>query len=98
MHDSVYDIACGDRRRISLLRSALTQLADGPNEPLREMATGVLRGEIDLRAAANFEFYGSEIDQATDRFRSYYDKLSAAERRELTEKGREYVDSLGPPE
>ncbi|MFG1929002.1 hypothetical protein [Cryptosporangium sp. NPDC048952] len=50
MHASVYDIAHDDHRRIALLGNALTQLANGPDPALREMAceatstSGPLRG------------------------------------------------------
>ena len=53
MHDSAYDLAGGDARKAKLLRVSLQKLADGPDGALKEMAEGVLRGELDLREAAH---------------------------------------------
>lgn len=94
MHESVYEITRDDRRLIRLCRDALTRLAEGPNEALREMATEVLRGDLDLRAAVNSEYYADEIDRAVDSFRTYYDGLSPAEQSEIFEEGRRFVARL----
>ncbi|SHN06281.1 hypothetical protein SAMN05443668_102788 [Cryptosporangium aurantiacum] len=94
MHESVYEIAGDDRRLIQLCRDALNRLAEGANEALREMATEVLRGDLDLRAAVNSDYYGAELGRAVESFRKYYHGLSPADRSELMEEGRSLAARL----
>ena len=94
MHDSAYDIAGEDPRKAKLLRASLQKLADGPDGLLKEMADGVLRGEIDLREAAASDVYGPEIGAAFDRFSTYYSALDQSERDALIANAERQLDEL----
>lgn len=94
MHDSVYDLAGDDPRIAKSLRASLTKLAEGPDGLLKEMAEGVLHGEIDLRQAALSEAYGNEIGVALDKFTVYYDTLDQDERNALAGQAEEQLDIL----
>jgi hypothetical protein len=94
MHDSVYDIAGDDPRKAKLLRASLQQLADGPDGALKEMAEGVLRGEVDLRQAAMSDAYGPQLGAAFDRFSTYYSELGQAECDELVATAERQLNEL----
>lgn len=94
MHDSVYDLAGSDPRKAKLLRASLQQLADGPDGVLKEMAEGVLRGEVDLRQAAMSDAYGPELGAAFDRFSTYYTELDQDERDQLVATAERQLDEL----
>jgi hypothetical protein len=94
MHDSAYDIAGGDPRKAKLLRASLQKLADGPDGLLKEMAEGVLRGEMDLRQAAMSDAYGPELGSAFDRFATYYVALDQAERDQLVATTEDQLNEL----
>ncbi|HWG97777.1 MAG TPA: hypothetical protein VNV66_00250 [Pilimelia sp.] len=92
--DSVTDVAGGDPRLAAVLRAHLRRLAEGPPGPLREMAEGVLRGEVDLRQAAHSQAYGAELGAAFRRFWSDYQAMSQRERDQLVERTREHFDGV----
>jgi hypothetical protein len=94
MHDSVYEIAGDDPRMAKLLRASLAKLAAGPEGPLREMAEGVLNGEVDLRQAAMSDAYGDELGAAFGRFWSRYEQLDQRERDDLVRQTEEQLDEL----
>jgi hypothetical protein len=94
MHDSAYDIAGTDPRKAKLLRASLQKLADGPDGLLKEMAEGVLRGEIDLRQAAMSDTYGPELGNAFDRFATYYTALDQSQRDLLVATTEHQLDKL----
>ncbi|OJF13004.1 hypothetical protein [Couchioplanes caeruleus] len=94
MHDSVYDLAGDDPRIAKFLRTALTQLADNPDPPLREMAQGVLDGHVDLRQAATSDAYAASFNEGSRAFWSYYDNLDETERQELARTGKHQLDTL----
>lgn len=82
------------RGRRKLLRASLQELADGPDGLLKEMAEGVLRGEVDLREAAMSDSYGPELGKAFDRFATYYTDLDQAERDELVATTEDQLNEL----
>lgn len=94
MHDSVYDIAGDDPRMAKLLRTSLQQLADGPDGLLKEMADGVLGGELDLREAAMSSVYGPELGAALDQFTFYYRELDQQDRDQLVTTTQRQLDEL----
>jgi hypothetical protein len=94
MHDSVYEIAGDDPRMAKLLRAGLTKLAAGPDGPLKEMADGVLAGQVDLRQAAMSDAYGTELGAALDTFSSHYDQLDQDERDQLIATTEHQLDEL----
>ncbi|WFF02530.1 hypothetical protein [Micromonospora sp. WMMD964] len=77
------DIAAGDPQRSRALRDALTRLADGPNELLREMATAVLNAEISLRDAVATDTYAAELTRPFQEFWVRYEQLTPEEREQL---------------
>jgi hypothetical protein len=97
MHDSAYEIAGDDPRMAKVLRASLQKLADGPDGLLKEMAEGVLRGEVDLRQAAMSDAYGQELGDAFDRFSTYYTDLDQAERDRLVADTEGQLDDLLEP-
>ncbi|WP_067508268.1 hypothetical protein [Actinoplanes sp. TFC3] len=94
MHDSVYEIAGDDPRIAKFLRTTLTQLADGDDPLMREMAKGVLDGSVDLRQAATSPAYDASFSAAADSFWSYYEGLNEDERQELARSGSSQLDVL----
>ena len=94
MHDSAYDLAGGDPRKTKLLRGSLQKLADGPDGVLKEMAEGVLRGDLDLREAAMSDVYGPDLGAAFDRFSTYYTELDQEERDQLAATTERQLDEL----
>jgi hypothetical protein len=94
MHDSADDLAGGDPRKAKLLRVSLQKLADGPDGALKEMAEGVLRGELDIRDAAMSDAYGPELGAAFDRFTNYYTELDQEERDQLVATTERQLDEL----
>ncbi|MGA5304602.1 hypothetical protein ACPCHT_32155 [Nucisporomicrobium flavum] len=94
MHDSVYDLAGDDPRMAKLLRASLTKLADGPDGPLREMAQGVLAGDVDLRQAAMSDAYGDELGAAFGQFWTRWEQLDDEERAQLVVRTEHQLDDL----
>lgn len=94
MHDSVYDIAGDDPRIAKFLRSSLTALARGDDPILREMAEGVLAGQVDLREAAASEAYGEALGRSFERFQDHYDQLDDDEREQLVARAGRQLDDL----
>jgi hypothetical protein len=99
MHDSVYEIAGDDPRKAKLLRASLEKLADGPDDLLKEMARGVLGGDLDLREAATSQVYGDQLGVAFDKFSAYYTDLDQHERDQLVATAGRQLNELldGPP-
>ncbi|MEV4764689.1 hypothetical protein AB0J89_18910 [Micromonospora chokoriensis] len=81
------DIAAGDPHRSQALRDALTRLADGPNELLREMATAVLNAEISLRDAIAADTYAAELTKPFHEFWVQYEQMTPEEREQLAAHG-----------
>jgi hypothetical protein len=99
MHDSAYEVAGDDPRIAKHLRLSLEKLAKGPKGLLQEMADGVLKGEVNLRDAANSDVYGEALGSAFGKFWTYYEQLDELERDELVHKTEGQLDELldGPP-
>jgi hypothetical protein len=81
-------------RKAKLLRASLQKLAGGPDGLLKEMADGVLRGELDLREAAMSNVYGPELGAAFDKFSTYYIDLDQQERDQLVATAGRQLDEL----
>ncbi|QGN46423.1 hypothetical protein ACN26Y_09080 [Micromonospora sp. WMMD558] len=81
------DIAAGDHHRSQALRDALTRLANGPNDVLREMATGVLNGDISLRDAVATDTYAAELTKPFEAFWARYEEMTPEEREQLAAQG-----------
>ncbi|MFI7426098.1 hypothetical protein ACIBPB_03855 [Micromonospora sp. NPDC049836] len=79
----IADIAGNDPRRAQALRDSLHRLADSPQPELRELARGILKGDISLRAAALTSTYGGAVGEAFGSFWAYYSQLDPEERQEL---------------
>ncbi|MCM0675143.1 hypothetical protein NCC78_10635 [Micromonospora phytophila] len=82
------DVAAGDHHRSQALRDALTRLADGPNELLREMATAVLNAEISLRDAVAADTYAAELTKPFQAFWAHYEEMTPEEREQLAAQGK----------
>ena len=93
MHDSVYEMA-GDPRVAKAVRLLLTELGDGPDGPLKEMAEGILAGNLDPREAAGSAAYGDELGTAFGSFWTRYQQLGPDERAELVEATERELDDL----
>jgi hypothetical protein len=94
IHDSVHDITGGDPRLTAYLKAALTQLAGGDDPLMREMATGVLDGSLDLRQAATSDAYSPSFTAASGAFWTYYENLDENQRQELVRHAEEQLDEL----
>ena len=94
MHVSAYDVAGSDPRKSELLRKSLEKLAGGLDGVLKEMAEGVLRGELNLREAAMSDVYGAELGVVFDQFAAYYAKLDQQERDHLVVTAERQLDEL----
>lgn len=77
------EIAGNDPHRLKALRDSLNQLADSPQQELRELTRAVLTGEVALRTAALSSAYAPALSNAFDAFWTHYSNLSPDERREL---------------
>lgn len=65
------------------MRRLLEHLSrDSADERLREMATGVLRGETTLAAAAGSATYGEAVRGPAAEFAAWYSSLTGSERAE----------------
>ncbi|MFI5938141.1 hypothetical protein [Actinoplanes sp. NPDC051494] len=94
MHDSVYDIAGDDPRIAKYLRTSLTALANGSDPLLRELAEGVLSGQVNLRDAVASDVYDEAVGSAFERFSTHYDQLDADEKARLTSEAGQQLDEL----
>jgi hypothetical protein len=75
--------AGGDRARARILSQLLQHLSkNSPDERLREMASGVLSGQLTLSEAVGSSYYGEAIAKQTAGFSAWYDSLSESERAE----------------
>ena len=78
----------GDRAQARILGQVLQHLArTSPDERLREMASGVINGDLSLTAAAGSSYYGEAIGHRTAAFTTWYDALSDTERAEHANAG-----------
>ena len=78
----------GDRARARILGQLLQHLSrNSPDERLREMASGVLKGEVSLADAVGSSAYGEAIGQRAAGFTAWYESLSDTERAEQAEAG-----------
>ncbi|KKK03061.1 hypothetical protein [Micromonospora sp. HK10] len=79
----IADIAGNDPRRLKALRDSLHRLADSPQPELRELAHGILKGDMPLRTAGLTSTYGGAVGEAFGSFWAYYSQLDPEERQEL---------------
>lgn len=92
-NDAIEDLVGGDQRKAQYIRMCLQRLSRGPQGALREMARSVLRGEIDLRSAANTQVYGSELGTAFGRFWSRYQAATPEARQQVIDRAQTYLDN-----
>ena len=91
MSDDITDIVGGDNRRAHVLRDNLTKLADGPDPLLREMATGVLNGDVRLRDAAASDAYSDVLAGTFHTFWTAYQDMTPEERADLVAQGNDHI-------
>ncbi|WP_262285443.1 hypothetical protein [Micromonospora sp. MA102] len=81
--DDLDDITGGDEKRGQALRQVLDQLARSNNPLLREMATAVQDGQLNLRQAAASNTYGVELTAPFHTFWTAYQEMTPKERDDL---------------
>lgn len=91
MNDDITDIVGGDAQRARMLRDNLIRLASCPNPMLREMATGVLNGDVRLRDAAASDVYSDAITGTIHTFWNTYQNMTPEERAGLIAQGRDHI-------
>jgi hypothetical protein len=92
MNDDISEIVGGDAHRAKVLREQLSLLAKGSNPMLREMATGVLNGDLGLRDAAASDVYGDAIGSTFNTFWTKYQDMTPEERTDLIGQGYDYIE------
>lgn len=92
MNPELLDMTGGDPYRARALHQLLTRLADSPNPLLREMATGVLKGGLSLREAANSQAYSGALADRFDTFWQHYQNLSPDEHQALLADGHRFIE------
>jgi hypothetical protein len=92
MNPEIIDMTGGDTYRARAIHHLLTKLADGPNPVLREMASGVLKGELNLRDAAASEVYSDAITDRFDTFWQRYQDLTPYEHQALLADGHRFIE------
>ncbi|GAB7036562.1 MULTISPECIES: hypothetical protein [Catenuloplanes] len=93
MHDSAYELA-GDRRMTKAVRLLLEKLAAGTDGTLKEMAEGVLAGNLDLREAAHSSIYGDALSAATEPALRRCAEMDEDERRALVRRTEAELEDL----
>lgn len=92
MNPEVFDMAGGDSYRARAIHKLLIEIADGPDPLLREMATGVLRGDLSLRDATASQVYSDAITDRFDIFWQRYQDLSPEEHQALLAAGHRFIE------
>jgi hypothetical protein len=92
MNPELMDMAGGDSYRARAIQQLLTKLSDGPNPLLREMASGVLKGELNLRDAASSGVYSDAIADRFDTFWHRYQDLTPDEHQALLTAGHRFIE------
>ncbi len=99
MNPEILEMAGGDSYRANALQRLLKALAEGPNPLLREVASGVLDGEVSLRSAANNDIYSEAFADEFDGFWQRYQTQTSDERDVLLAEGHRFIEkSADPPE
>jgi hypothetical protein len=70
----------------------LSQIAEGSNPMLREMATSVLNGDVGLRDAATSDVYSDAIADTFGTFWAKYQDMTPEERADLIAEGHEHIE------
>lgn len=92
MPDDILDVAQGDVHTAEFLREVLESLAKHGSDTMREMAQEVLGGGATLREVAASGLYGDEVGATFSTFWTKYQKMASADRSQLEETGRHYLD------
>ncbi|MCA2213922.1 hypothetical protein [Jidongwangia harbinensis] len=92
MNPDLLDLAGGDTYRARAVHRLLTALACGPDPVLREMAAGVLRGDLSVRDAAAGQVYGDALADRFDTFWRHHQNLTADEHRALLAEGHRFIE------
>jgi hypothetical protein len=98
MNPELLDIAGGDTYRARAIHKLLTTIADGPDPALREMASGVLKGDLDLREAADSQIYGDAIAHSFGTFWQRYQDLDPEEQQALLAEGHQFIEQQATSE
>ncbi|MGK5680151.1 hypothetical protein [Actinoplanes sp. URMC 104] len=97
MSQELLDMAGGDTYRARAIHQLLTKLADGPDPALREMAKGILEGNLYLRDAAASDIYSTAIAHRFDTFWQHHQSLTDDERQALLADGYRYIEQPEQP-
>jgi hypothetical protein len=99
MNPDILETAGGDTYRARALHRLLSTLADGPDPVLREMARGVLQGDLGLRDAAASPVYGDAIADRFDTFWRHHQNLTPDEHQALLADGHRFIEQpeTAPP-
>ncbi len=99
MNPKLLDMTGGDLYRARALHQLLARLADGPEPLLREMATGVLNGDLSLRDAAASQTYSDAIADRFDTFWQHHQNLTPEQHRTLLADGHRFIEQqhTSPP-
>jgi hypothetical protein len=92
MNPEIIGMTGGDTFRARAVHQLLTKLADGPNPVLRELASSVLKGELNLRDATASEFYSDAITNRFGTFWQRYQNLSPEEYQALLADGHRFIE------
>ena len=98
MNPDLLDMAGDDPCRARAIQQLLTKLVDGPNPVLREMATGVLNGDVTLRDAAASSAYSDAIAGRFDTFWQRYETLTPDEHDDLLADGHRFIEETAMPQ
>lgn len=83
----------GNPRVTAVIKQHLQRLSRGAGgAELTEMARDLLAGRISLREVGRSDVYAQQFIAATDRFQTWYAKLSPEERENLNRTAREDFD------
>ncbi|OJF10844.1 hypothetical protein [Couchioplanes caeruleus] len=98
MNPEILDMAGGDSYRARAIDRLLASIADGPNAVLREMASGVRKGDLSLRDAASSSIYSEALADQFDTFWQRYQTLTAEEQQDLLAEGHRFIEQSEPTE
>lgn len=89
-------MANGDAYRAGAILKMLNKLADGPDPTLREMASGILQGDLKLRDAAANSAYSDAIADRFAGFWQRYQELTPEEHQALITEGHQFIENSAP--
>ncbi|WP_328462533.1 hypothetical protein OHA21_35490 [Actinoplanes sp. NBC_00393] len=93
MPDHILELAHGNARVAEAIRQILSTMAESGSEKMREMARDALAG-APLRELALSSVYGDELGEAFGRGWARCQALSASERADLAEAGKDQFGEM----